>query len=203
MSLRRMMRQAQTKLGALSGRIETVETKVREVGRLERDLRAARLTGKRADALSSLSANVAADAARASERAAAAEREAAASRAHYADLSDSVASQREGLRRVALQVDGLARDVDVSAKSAEAAADRARGQARSANASAKSAEARTVALAGALGRVARHVGLRGVGDALRTAVLWEDVEVEGSRGPRDQEDAEDRFEITAFASDAA
>ena len=202
-SLRRMMRQAQTELGALSGRIETVETKVREVGRLERDLRAARLTGKRADALSSLSANVAADAARASERAAAAEREAAASRAHYADLSDSVASQREGLRRVALQVDGLARDVDVSAKSAEAAADRARGQARSANASAKSAEARTVALAGALGRVARHVGLRGVGDALRTAVLWEDVEVEGSRGPRDQEDAEDRFEITAFASDAA
>jgi hypothetical protein len=102
-----------------------------------------------------------------------------------------------------LKVDGLARDVDVSAKSAEAAADRARGQARSANASAKSAEARTVALAGALGRVARHVGLRGVGDALRTGVLWEDLGAEGSREGREREDAEDRFEITAFANDGA
>jgi hypothetical protein len=124
-------------------------------------------------------------------------------RAQYAEVADSVASQREGLRNMGLKVDGLARDVDVSAKSAEAAADRARGQARSANASAKSAEARTVALAGALGRVARHVGLRGVGDALRTGVLWEDLGAEGSREGREREDAEDRFEITAFANDGA
>jgi hypothetical protein len=202
-SLRQMMRRAQTELGALSGRVEAVETKVREAGRLERDLRTARLTEKRADALSSVSSNVAADAARASERAAAAARDAAALRAQYAEVADSVASQREGLRTMGLKVDGLARDVDVSAKSAEAAADRARGQARSANASAKSAEARTVALAGALGRVARHVGLRGVGDALRTGVLWEDLGAEGSREGREREDAEDRFEITAFANDGA
>lgn len=202
-SLRQMMRRAQTELGALSGRVEAVETKVREAGRLERDLRTARLTDKRADALSSVSSNVAADAARASERAAAAARDAAALRAQYAEVADSVASQREGLRNMGLKVDGLARDVDVSAKSAEAAADRARGQARSANASAKSAEARTVALAGALGRVARHVGLRGVGDALRTGVLWEDLGAEGSREGREREDAEDRFEITAFANEGA
>jgi hypothetical protein len=60
-----------------------------------------------------------------------------------------------------------------------------------------------VALAGALGRVARHVGLRGVGDALRTGVLWEDLGAEGSREGREREDAEDRFEITAFANDGA
>ena len=202
-SLRQMLRRAQTELGALSGRVEAVEAKVREAGRLERDLRTARLTEKRADALSSLSSNVAADAARASERAAAAARDAAALRAQYAEVADSVASQRDSLRNVGLKVDGLARDVDVSAKSAEAAADRARGQARSANASAKSAEARTVALAGALGRVARHVGLRGVGDALRTGVLWEDLGAEGSREAREREDAEDRFEITAFAKEGA
>lgn len=202
-SLRQMLRRAQTELGALSGRVEAVEAKVREAGRLERDLRTARLTEKRADALSSLSSNVAADAARASERAAAAARDAAALRAQYAEVADSVASQRDSLRNMGLKVDGLARDVDVSAKSAEAAADRARGQARSANASAKSAEARTVALAGALGRVARHVGLRGVGDALRTGVLWEDLGAEGSREAREREDAEDRFEITAFAKEGA
>ena len=202
-SLRQMLRRAQTELGALSGRVEAVEAKVREAGRLERDLRTARLTEKRADALSSLSSNVAADAARASERAAAAARDAAALRAQYAEVADSVASQRDSLRNMGLKVDGLARDVDVSAKSAEAAADRARGQARSANASAKSAEARTVALAGALGRVARHVGLRGVGDALRTGVLWEDLGAEGSREAREREDAEDRFEITAFANEGA
>ena len=200
-SLRQMTRRAQTELGALSGRVETVETKLQEAGRLERDLRTARLSEKRADALSSMSGNVAADAARASERAAAAEREAAASRARCAEVADSVASQREALRRVALQVDGLVRDVDVSARAAKAAADRARGQARSANASAKSAEARTLALAGQLSRVARHVGLRGVGDELRAGVLWEELEAKGSGGSREQEDAEDKFEITAFASD--
>ena len=200
-SLRQMTRRAQTELGALSGRVETVETKLQEAGRLERDLRTARLSEKRADALSSMSGNVAADAARASERAAAAEREAAASRARCAEVADSVASQREALRRVALQVDGLVRDVDVSARAAKAAADRARGQARSANASAKSAEARTLALAGQLSRVARHVGLRGVGDELRAGVLWEELEAKGSGASREQEDAEDKFEITAFASD--
>jgi hypothetical protein len=49
-SLRRMMRAAQTELGALSGRVEAVETKVSEAGRREtRDLRSARLTEKRAE----------------------------------------------------------------------------------------------------------------------------------------------------------
>jgi hypothetical protein len=210
-SLRRMMRAAQTELGALSGRVETVETKVREAGRFERDLRSARLTEKRAEErqknVSSASAerSVAADAARASERAAAAARDVCGLRAQYAEVAESVASQREGLRRVVSTMDGLARDVDVSARSAEAAADRARAQARSAVASAKSAEARAAALAGAVGRVARHVGLRGVGDALRTGVLWEDRPgVEGSGGAPEQEEVlEDRFEITAFANDGA
>ena len=210
-SLRRMMRAAQTELGALSGRVETVETKVREAGRFERDLRSARLTEKRAEErqknVSSVSAerSVAADAARASERAAAAARDVCGLRAQYAEVAESVASQREGLRRVVSTMDGLARDVDVSARSAEAAADRARAQARSAVASAKSAEARAAALAGAVGRVARHVGLRGVGDALRTGVLWEDRPgVEGSGGAPEQEEVlEDRFEITAFANDGA
>jgi hypothetical protein len=40
-------------------------------------------------------------------------------------------------------------------------------------AAARMAEARCVALAGEVGRVARHAGLEGVGDALRTAVLFE------------------------------
>ena len=207
-SLRRMMRAAQTELGALSGRVEAVETKVREAGRLERDLRSARLTEKRAEERenrTSVERSVAADAARASERAAAAARDVCGLRAQYAEVAESVGSQREGLRRVVSKMDGLARDVDVSARSAEAAADRARAQARSAVASAKSAEARTAALAGALGRVARHVGLRGVGDALRTGVLWEDRPgVEGSGGAPEQEEVlEDRFEITAFANDGA
>jgi hypothetical protein len=207
-SLRRMMRAAQTELGALSGRVETVETKVREAGRFERDLRSARLTEKRAEERenrTSVERSVAADAARASERAAAAARDVCGLRAQYAEVAESVGSQREGLRRVVSKMDGLARDVDVSARSAEAAADRARAQARSAVASAKSAEARTAALAGALGRVARHVGLRGVGDALRTGVLWEDRPgVEGSGGAPEQEEVlEDRFEITAFANDGA
>ena len=210
-SLRRMMRAAQTELGALSGRVETVETKVREAGRFERDLRSACLTEKRAEErqnnVSSVSAerSVAADAARASERAAAAARDVCGLRAQYAEVAESVASQRAGLRRVVSTMDGLARDVDVSARSAEAATDRARAQARSAVASAKSAEARAAALAGAVGRVARHVGLRGVGDALRTGVLWEDRPgVEGSGGAPEQEEVlEDRFEITAFANDGA
>ena len=207
-SLRRMMRAAQTELGALSGRVEAVETKVREAGRLERDLRSARLTEKRAEERqnrTSVERSVAADAARASERAAAAARDVSGLRAQYAEVAESVGSQREGLRRVVSRMDGLARDVDVSARSAEAAADRARAQARSAVASAKSAEARAAALAGALGRVARHVGLRGVGDALRTGVLWEDRPgVEGSGGAPEQEEVlEDRFEITAFANDGA
>ena len=207
-SLRRMMRAAQTELGALSGRVEAVETKVREAGRLERDLRSARLTEKRAEERqnrTSVERSVAADAARASERAAAAARDVCGLRAQYAEVAESVGSQREGLRRVVSKMDGLARDVDVSARSAEAAADRARAQARSAVASAKSAEARAAALAGALGRVARHVGLRGVGDALRTGVLWEDRPgVEGSGGAPEQEEVlEDRFEITAFANDGA
>ena len=125
-SLRRMMRAAQTELGALSGRVEAVETKVREAGRLERDLRSARLTEKRAEERqnrTSVERSVAADAARASERAAAAARDGGGERAQYAEVAESVGSQREGLRRVVSRMDGLARDVDVSARSAEAAAD--------------------------------------------------------------------------------
>ena len=77
-SLRRMMRAAQTELGALSGRVEAVETKVREAGRLERDLRSARLTEKRAEERqnrTSVERSSRRRAARASERAAAAARD--------------------------------------------------------------------------------------------------------------------------------
>jgi len=57
-----------------------------------------------------------------------------------------------------------------------------------AQAAARMAEARCVALAGEVGRVARHAGLEGVGDALRTAVLFEPPPVKTPATSSEQRD---------------
>ena len=201
-SLRQMMRRAQTEMGALAVRVHSVETKVAGVTTVERDLRSARLSDGRA-AENAAAVSVVADAARASERASNAEREVNAIKAQVLNVSEACALQREGLLAVHKKLDALARDVDVSVKTAEAAADRARGRARSADASAKTAEAKVIGLAGELGRVARHVGLTGVGDALRTRVLFDPVDPPGEGTSASAEDAEDRFEITTFTAGEA
>ena len=64
------------------------------------------------------------------------------------------------------------------------------------------AEARAVALAGEVGRVARHVGLEGIGDALRTAVLFAPPPQKKAAGGAyacgaGAEDEDDLFELGA------
>ena len=82
------------------------------------------------------------------------------------------------------------------------------------------AEARAVALAGELGRVARHVGMEGVGEALRTGTLFqpprqikkkqtlESLAAEPGLGletpisVRDEEEDDDLFELPSLAGGA-
>ena len=192
-SLRQMMRHVQTDVGSLRAAVHDVEMKVgAHTTGVERALRDARLSDHRVGATDSASA----DATAARETAVAATRAAAVATQTCASLNEQVVLTQKDIMNVKQQVDTLKRHVDLNVAQSTAAAERARGQARTANASAAMNEAKTISLAGELGRVARHVGLGGVGDALRTGVLFDPP-------PEKQtEDAEDSFEITAFAKDA-
>jgi hypothetical protein len=190
-SLRQMMRVVQTDVGALRTRVHEFETKVGKHSKVEKALRDVRLSDDRVSTVAAAT-SVIANAAVAQERAEVAEAAASRAMSTCKTLGETVTVHSADISKVKTQLDHLTRQVDVAVRTTELSADRARGQARTANASAKTAEAKTLTLAGELGRVARHVGLRGVGDALRTGVLFEPPQEQA------QED-EDRFEIAEFA----
>ena len=190
-SLRQMMRVVQTDVGALRTRVHEFETKVGKPSKVEKALRDVRLSDDRVSTVAAAT-SVIANAAVAQERAEVAEAAASRAMSTCKTLGETVTVHSADISKVKTQLDHLTRQVDVAVRTTELSADRARGQARTANASAKTAEAKTLTLAGELGRVARHVGLRGVGDALRTGVLFEPPQEQA------QED-EDRFEIAEFA----
>jgi hypothetical protein len=101
-----------------------------------------------------------------------AEKHAAAAHAHCDELGAALAAAKSGLATLDRRVDAVARGADAGIKAAETGVERAKAAARSAKAASRMAEARTVALAGELGRVARHAGCEGVGEALRTGALF-------------------------------
>jgi hypothetical protein len=105
-------------------------------------------------------------------RAGEAEASAAAAHAHAEELGRAVASQRGDTASLRERVDVLAHGADAGLRAVDGKVERFKSQVRGAKAAARMAEARAVALAGEVGRVARHVGIEGVGDALRTAVLF-------------------------------
>ena len=100
------------------------------------------------------------------------------------------------------RVDLVAHKADAGLQAVDAKVERAKSQVRGAKAASRMAEARAVALAGELGRVARHVGMEGVGDALRTGVLFAPPAIGGGpagAGSTAEAEDQDLFELPAGA----
>ena len=170
-SLRAMVRQVQTEMGGLSARVDAVDKRSTGAGRAERDVWKAQLSEVRGD-VKSLRRALPAACDEALRRSVRAEKHAAAAHAHCDELGAALAAAKSGLATLDRRVDAVARGADAGIGAAETGVERAKAAARSAKAASRMAEARTVALAGELGRVARHAGCEGVGEALRTGALF-------------------------------
>ena len=170
-SLRAMVRQVQTEMGGLSARVDAVDKRSTGAGRAERDVWKAQLSEVRGD-VKSLRRALPAACDEALRRSVRAEKHAAAAHAHCDELGAALAAAKSGLATLDRRVDAVARGADAGIRAAETGVERAKAAARSAKAASRMAEARTVALAGELGRVARHAGCEGVGEALRTGALF-------------------------------
>ena len=129
----------------------------------------AQLSEVRAD-VKSIKRTIPAAAEEALRRSVAAEKHAAAAHAHCTELGNALSTTRKECARMVERVDLVAHKAGRLA--GRHRVERAKSPPRGAKAASRMAEARAVALAGELGRVARHVGMEGVGDALRTGVLF-------------------------------
>ena len=170
-SLRAMVRQVQTDIGGISARVDAVNMRATGAGRAEQDMLRAQLSEVRAD-VKSIKRTIPAAAEEALRRSVAAEKHAAAAHARCTELGNALSTTRKECARMVERVDLVAHKADAGLRAVDGKVERAKSQVRGAKAASRMAEARAVALAGELGRVARHVGMEGVGDALRTGVLF-------------------------------
>ena len=162
-SLRAMVRQVQTDIGGISARVDAVNMRATGAGRAEQDMLRAQLSEVRAD-VKSIKRTIPAAAEEALRRSVAAEKHAAAAHAHCTELGNALSTTRKECARMVERVDLVAHKADAGLRGRRQGGTRERcGGAKAAS---RMAEARAVALAGELGRVARHVGMEGVGDAL-------------------------------------
>ena len=173
-SLQNMVQSVQIEIGGLTGRIDAVDQRTTGAGRAEQDLWRAQLSEVRGDikSLKRCLSKAEQTGEVALERASNAENAAAGARAGLEELGTAVASTRADTVRLRERVDALAHGAEAGLRAVDGKVDRVKASVRGAKAAARMSEARAVALAGEVGRMARHVGLEGVGDALRTGVLF-------------------------------
>ena len=200
-SLRAMVRQVQTDIGGISARVDAVNMRATGAGRAEQDMLRAQLSEVRAD-VKSIKRTIPAAAEEALRRSVAAEKHAAAAHAHCTELGNALSTTRKECARMVERVDLVAHKADAGLRAVDGKVERAKSQVRGAKAASRMAEARAVALAGELGRVARHVGMEGVGDALRTGVLFAPPAIGGGppgAGSTAEAEDQDLFELPAGA----
>ena len=198
-SLRAMVRQVQTDIGGISARVDAVDKRATGAGRAEQDMLRAQLSEVRAD-VKSIKRTIPAAAEEALRRSVAAEKHAAAAHAHCTELGNALATTRKECARMVERVDLVAHKADAGLRAVDGKVERARSQVRGAKAASRMAEARAVALAGEVGRVARHVGMEGVGDALRTGVLFAPPAIgAGAAGAGATDEPEDLFDLPGGA----
>ena len=169
-SIKSMVRTVHVEIGGLAHRLDKVDERATGAGKAEADVMKARLEELRGDVKSLRKAADVAD--RALSLASDAEAGAAAAYAHAQEVGASLSAQRSDHARLRERVDALAHGADAGIRAVDGKVERVKAAARGAKATARMAEARCVSLAGELGRVARHVGMDGVGEALRTGVLF-------------------------------
>jgi len=174
-SLRHMVRAVQTELGGLQKRLDAVDKRTTGAGRAEQDIYRAQMSEVRSDvkALKRGFAETRKMADDSLKRAIKSESTAAGAHAHAEELGAAVTAARGETARLRERVDALAHGADAGLRALDGKVERVKSSCRGAKATARMAEARAVALAGELGRVARHVGLDGVGEALRTGTLFQ------------------------------
>jgi len=174
-SLRHMVRAVQTELGGLQKRLDAVDKRTTGAGRAEQDIYRAQMSEVRSDvkALKRGFAETRKMADDSLKRAIKSESTAAGAHAHAEELGAAVTAARGETARLRERVDALAHGADAGLRAIDGKVERVKSSCRGAKATARMAEARAVALAGELGRVARHVGLDGVGEALRTGTLFQ------------------------------
>ena len=174
-SLRHMVRAVQTELGGLQKRLDAVDKRTTGAGRAEQDIYRAQMSEVRSDvkALKRGFVETRKMADDSLKRAIKSESTAAGAHAHAEELGAAVTAARGETARLRERVDALAHGADAGLRAIDGKVDRVKSSCRGAKATARMAEARAVALAGELGRVARHVGLDGVGEALRTGTLFQ------------------------------
>ena len=221
-SLRHMVRAVQTELGGLQKRIDAVDKRTTGAGRAEQDMYRAQMSEVRSDVKALKRGFV--DTRKAVDdslkRAVKSESTAAGAHAHAEDLGAAVTATRGETARLRERVDALAHGADAGLRAVDGKIERVKSSCRGAKATARMAEARAVALAGELGRVARHVGMKGVGEALRTGTLFqpprqikkkptlESLAAEPGLGletpisVRDEEEDDDLFELPSLAGGA-
>ena len=221
-SLRHMVRAVQTELGGLQKRIDAVDKRTTGAGRAEQDMYRAQMSEVRSDVKALKRGFV--DTRKAVDdslkRAVKSESTAAGAHAHAEELGAAVTATRGETARLRERVDALAHGADAGLRAVDGKIERVKSSCRGAKATARMAEARAVALAGELGRVARHVGMEGVGEALRTGTLFqpprqikkkptlESLAAEPGLGletpisVRDEEEDDDLFELPSLAGGA-
>ena len=221
-SLRHMVRAVQTELGGLQKRIDAVDKRTTGAGRAEQDMYRAQMSEVRFDVKALKRGFV--DTRKAVDdslkRAVKSESTAAGAHAHAEELGAAVTATRGETARLRERVDALAHGADAGLRAVDGKIERVKSSCRGAKATARMAEARAVALAGELGRVARHVGMEGVGEALRTGTLFqpprqikkkptlESLAAEPGLGletpisVRDEEEDDDLFELPSLAGGA-
>jgi hypothetical protein len=221
-SLRHMVRAVQTELGGLQKRIDAVDKRTTGAGRAEQDMYRAQMSEVRSDVKALKRGFV--DTRKAVDdslkRAVKSESTAAGAHAHAEELGAAVTATRGETARLRERVDALAHGADAGLRAVDGKIERVKSSCRGAKATARMAEARAVALAGELGRVARHVGMEGVGEALRTGTLFqpprqikkkptlESLAAEPGLGletpisVRDEEEEDDLFELPSLAGGA-
>jgi len=174
-SLRHMVRAVQTELGGLQKRLDAVDKRTTGAGRAEQDIYRAQMSEVRSDvkALKRGFAETRKMADDSLKRAVKSESTAAGAHAHAEELGAAVTAARGETARLRERVDALAHGADAGLRAIDGKVERVKSSCRGAKATGRMAEARAVALAGELGRVARHVGLDGVGEALRTGTLFQ------------------------------
>ena len=221
-SLRHMVRAVQTELGGLQKRIDAVDKRTTGAGRAEQDMYRAQMSEVRSDvkALKRGFVDTRKAVADSLKRAVKSESTAAGAHAHAEELGAAVTATRGETARLRERVDALAHGADAGLRAVDGKIERVKSSCRGAKATARMAEARAVALAGELGRVARHVGMEGVGEALRTGTLFqpprqikkkptlESLAAEPGLGletpisVRDEEEDDDLFELPSLAGGA-